>query len=86
VVFAFYCGQVAEYDTGSSDWARVDGGLTEATIEANDKAYKLYRFASLVPAGDVVFLAAEGLTIVPSGEPCYGCPGSPTALWAYRPG
>ena len=42
-------------------------------------------FATLVPAGEVLFLSAEGLTVTTGGEPCFGCAGSPTSFWSYRP-
>jgi N-acetylneuraminic acid mutarotase len=85
VVFAWYCGQVATWDSITGQWQSVGGGLTEPTVEANGKQYKLYRFANLVPAGDVVVLAAEGITVSNKGVPCYGCPGAPQSLWVYRP-
>lgn len=85
VLFAFYCGQVATFDTITGSWNRVTGGLTAATVEANGQTYQLFRFATLAPAGDVVALAAEGITVEPSGGPCYGCPGAPRSFWVYRP-
>ncbi len=84
-VFAFGCGQAATWSPGENAWHEVHGGLTDATIAANGGTYKLWRFATLVPAGEVLFLSAEGLTVDQKGEPCYGCPGSPTSLWVYRP-
>ncbi len=84
-VFAFGCGEAATWKVGEDAWRAVDGGITDATIEANGTAYKLWRFATLVPAGDVLFLSAEGITVNRKGVPCYGCQGSPTSLWAYRP-
>lgn len=83
-VFAFYCGNVAVYDPAEGRWMRVGGGLTDVTIEANGQAYQLYRFATLAQAGDVVALAATGIT-VESGVPCYGCSGAPTSFWIYKP-
>ncbi len=83
-VFAFGCGHVATLDAGSDAWHKVQGGIGNETIEANAGTYELWRFATLVPAGDVLFLPAEGIT-VKNGTPCYGCSGSPTSLWAYRP-
>jgi len=59
--------------------------MTGATIQANSATYKLWRFASVGPAGDVIVFAAEGITVTKSGEPCYGCSGSPTSFWLYRP-
>jgi hypothetical protein len=84
-VFAFGCGEVATWTPGDEAWQAIHGGMTDATIEANAGRYQLWRFATLVPAGDVLFLAAEGLTVDKDGVPCYGCAGSPTSLWAYRP-
>ena len=83
-VFAFGCGHVATLDEGSDAWHQVHGGIGGETIQANAGTYELWRFATLVPAGDVLFLSAEGIT-VQNGAPCYGCSGSPTSLWAYRP-
>jgi N-acetylneuraminic acid mutarotase len=83
-VFAFGCGEAATLSPGDRTWTPIHGGLTDATIEANGRPYQLWRFATLVPAGDVLFLHAEGLTVEQNGEPCYGCAGSPTSLWAYR--
>jgi N-acetylneuraminic acid mutarotase len=84
-VFAFGCGEAATWGAGDDAWREVRGGMTEETIEANGQTYKLWRFATLVPAGDVLFLSAEGLTVNKNGVPCYGCAGSPMSLWAYRP-
>jgi hypothetical protein len=85
VVFAWFCGQVATWDSITGQWQSVRGGITEPTVEANGRQYKLYRFAILVPAGDVIVLAAEGITVSNKGVPCYGCPGAPRSLWVYRP-
>lgn len=85
VIFAWFCGDAATYDTIARDWRHVSGGLETPTIEANGQPYTLFRFASLVAAEDVVALAGEGITVTDGGEPCYGCPGSPTAFWIYRP-
>ncbi|MGH2594529.1 MAG: Kelch repeat-containing protein [Actinomycetota bacterium] len=85
MIFAWFCGEVATYDTTTQDWRDVTGGMTTSTIEANGQSYILYRFASLAAAGDVVALAGEGITVTDAGEPCYGCPGSPSAFWIYRP-
>jgi hypothetical protein len=63
----------------------VNGGVTEPTVTANDKQYRLFRFAQLAPAGDVLAMAAEGITVGNKGMPCYGCPGAPTSFWVYRP-
>lgn len=84
-VFAFGCGEAATLRPGEQTWTPISGGLTDATVEANGSSYQLWRFATLVPAGDVLFIDAEGLTVDQKGVPCYGCEGSPTSLWAYRP-
>jgi hypothetical protein len=79
--FAFFCGQAALHDGG--EWREIRGGPLEEKIEGLD----LWRFATLVPAGDVVFMPLEGITVglTSEGEACYGCPGSPTSFWVYRP-
>jgi N-acetylneuraminic acid mutarotase len=84
-VFAFGCGEAATLSLGDDAWREVHGGLTDATIHANAGEYKLWRFASLVPAGEVLFLSAEGITVNQQGTPCYGCQAAPHSLWAYRP-
>jgi hypothetical protein len=83
-IFAFYCGTGAVLDE-AGEWREIRDGMLDATIEAHGSAYQLWRFASLVPAGDVLFLLAEGITVDEDGVPCYGCAGSPHSLWAYRP-
>lgn len=85
LVFAYYCGQVALYDVAIGVWQEVHGGPVEETIEIYDRPYKLWRFASLASADDVVFLGLEVLTVTRRGIPCYGCPGFPVSFWAYRP-
>ena len=85
VLFAWFCGEVATYDTITGYWRDVTGGMTSSMVAANGQSYILYRFASLAAAGDVVALAGEGITVNDGGEPCYGCAGSPTAFWVYRP-
>jgi len=84
-VFAWYCGQAAIWDSVTGMWNQVHGGPTEPTVQANGRSFKLFRFADLVPAGNVLVLAAEGITVGKGGEPCYGCPGAPHSYWAYRP-
>ncbi|MGH2659408.1 MAG: hypothetical protein ACRDHS_07025 [Actinomycetota bacterium] len=86
VVFAFFCGRAALYDTATGTWLEIHGGLLDEDIwsDAYERQLKLWRFADLVPAGDVAFLVGEGITINDKGVACYGCPGSPTSLWAYR--
>jgi hypothetical protein len=85
VVFAWFCGQAATFDVDARRWERVRGGVLEPTIEANEQEYPLFRFASLTAAGDVVAMAAEGITVDEEGVPCYGCPGAPISYWVYRP-
>lgn len=87
LVFAFYCGRVALYDTRGGRWEEIDGGIVAEEIwsDAYERFLKVWRFADLVPAGPVAFLAAEGITLDAKGVACYGCPGSPMSLWAYRP-
>lgn len=86
-VFAFFCGRAALYETGTATWVEIHGGMLDEEIwsDAYDRRLKLWRFAGLVAAGDVAFLAAQGITLDDKGVACYGCPGSPTSLWAYRP-
>jgi hypothetical protein len=83
-VFAWFCGDAALFDAVDG-WRRIHGGMLEPTIGNGGASYRLWRFAQLIPAGDVVFFEAEGITITKSGTPCYGCPGSPTSFWVYRP-
>ncbi len=85
-VFAFGCGEAASLSPGDRTWVPIDNGMTDATVDGYDRPLQLWRFATLVPAGDVLFLDAQGLTVSASHIPCYGCPGSPTSFWAYRPG
>ncbi|HYZ11752.1 MAG TPA: hypothetical protein VE962_07635 [Actinomycetota bacterium] len=86
-VFAFFCGQAATFDAGSSEWTAVSGGPLDDEVrsDAYDARIPLWRFALMAPAGDVVFMAMEGITLSDKGEACYGCPGSPQSFWAYRP-
>ncbi len=87
LVFAFFCGQAALYDVHAHAWQEIHGGPLDAEIwsDAYQRSIKLWRFADLVPAGQAVFAAAEGITLTHSGEACYGCPGSPFSFWAYVP-
>jgi hypothetical protein len=84
-VLGWYCGQAATYDPGTGDWTRLRGGPLDATVDANGHPYQLWRFATLIPAEDVLFLQAEGIT-VRGTTPCYGCEGAPHSMWAFRPG
>lgn len=87
LVFAFFCGRAALFDTDSGEWKEIHGGPLDEEVrsEARSPAFKLWRFAQLASTGDIVFLLAEGITLQNTGEVCYGCPGSPVSLWAYRP-
>jgi hypothetical protein len=84
-VFAFYCGDATVYDEADGTWQRVHGGMLDATVDSHGNPIQLWRFAGLTPADDVVFLEAEGITVSNNGTPCYGCSGSPTSFWVYRP-
>jgi hypothetical protein len=85
LVFAFYCGEAAMYDDADGSWTLVHGGMLDATVESHGTPIKLWRFAELTPAEDVVFIQAEGITVSDKGMPCYGCSGSPLSFWVYRP-
>jgi hypothetical protein len=85
-VFAFGCGEAAAWIPGDRTWTPIHGGLTESTVDVHDRPFQLWRFATLVSAGNVLFLDAEGLTVSEDGTPCYGCSGSPRSLWAFCPG
>jgi hypothetical protein len=87
LVFGFFCGHAALYDTGSGTWEEIHGGPLDEEVEseAYGRAIKLWRFAELASTGDTVFFLAEGITLEKTGEACYGCPGSPVSFWAYRP-
>ena len=83
--FAFFCGRAALYDPSTEAWERIRGGPLDDEIEGQG-GLRLWRFASLVPAGDGLFLSMEGITVTGTDDtPCYGCPGSPRSFWAYRP-
>jgi hypothetical protein len=86
-VFAFFCAQSALYEPATSDWSEIAGGPLDEEVysEAYERGVKVWRFASLVPAGDVVFLMMEGVTLTNNDLACYGCPGSPQSFWVYRP-
>jgi hypothetical protein len=87
LVFAFFCGRIALYDAERGKWSEIHGGLIDEEIwsDAYDRYLKVWRFADLVSAGDVVFLSAEGLTLNGKGVACYGCSGAEESFWAYRP-
>jgi hypothetical protein len=87
LVFAFFCGRAALYDTGSGTWEEVSGGLLDEEVEseAYGRAIKLWRFAQLASTGETMYLLAEGITLEKTGEACYGCPGAPVSFWAFRP-
>jgi hypothetical protein len=86
--FGFFCGQAALFDPATSEWSEVTGGPLGDQVysEAYERRLDLWRFASLVPADDVLFLMMEGITLDKDGLACYGCPGSPHSFWVYRPG
>ncbi|HEX9123718.1 MAG TPA: hypothetical protein VF984_10255, partial [Actinomycetota bacterium] len=84
-VFAWDCGYAATLPPGATEWDPVNGGVTEPTVTANDQPYRLFRFAQLVPAGDVLAMAAEGITVGDRGTSCYGCRGAPMSFWVFRP-
>ena len=85
-VFAFFCGHVALYDPELGSWSEIHGGLVDDEIwsKAYERYLKVWRFAELVPAGDVVYLLAQGLTLNANGVACYGCPESADSFWSYR--
>jgi hypothetical protein len=85
LVFAWFCGEAALY--GGRSWRRVHGGPLEETIysDAYHRALRLWRSATLVPSGSVVAMAMQGITLDHKGVACYGCAGSPTSYWVYRP-
>jgi hypothetical protein len=84
-VFAFYCGDAALYDDTDGTWQPIHGGMLDVTVDSHGSPTKLWRFAELTPADDVVFIEAEGITVSNNGTACYGCSGSPTSFWVYRP-
>ncbi len=83
--FAWNCGEAAIFD--GQTWTEARGGPLEEKVfsQAYERDIKLWRFADLVPASDVLVLPLTGITLAPSGEACYGCPGSPESVWIYRP-
>jgi hypothetical protein len=84
-VFGFYCGHAVLYDPATSKWGEIRGGPLEDELESGNASYKLWRFAELASSGDTLYVLAEGITLGDNGEVCYGCPGSPSSFWAYRP-
>jgi hypothetical protein len=86
LAFAFFCGRVALYDPERGSWSEIHGGLVDAEIwsKAYERYLKVWRFAELVPAGDVVYLLAQGLTLNANGVACYGCPEAAESFWSYR--
>ena len=84
-VFAFFCGTAALYDPATSSWERVRGGPLDAEIEGDPNGLLEWRFASLESADVALFMLMEGVTVNDRGVPCYGCPGSRLAFWAFRP-
>ncbi len=87
LLLAWFCGAAALYDSTTDAWRRIDGGPLEDTVHS--KAYgrdlPVWRFADLVPAGPVVVMPMEGITLSRRGVACYGCEGSPRSYWVYRP-
>ena len=83
--FAFFCGRGALYEPSSAAWERIRGGpLDDQLPGAGD--VRLWRFASLVPAEDGLFLSLVGITLAGKDDtPCFYCPGFPRSFWAYRP-
>jgi len=83
--FAFFCGRAALYEPSSGAWERIRGGPLDDQLPGQGDL-RLWRFASLVAAGDGLFLSMEGITVAGKDEtPCFGCPGFPRSFWAYRP-
>jgi len=86
-LFAWFCGKAALYDEEIAGWQQIYGGPLDETIYS--KAYKnkvhVWRFADLVAAGRVVVMPMQGITLNHRGVACYGCEGSPTSFWVYRP-
>jgi hypothetical protein len=87
LVFASFCGRDALYDPSTQTWQEIHGGHLKERVwsDAYQHSIKLWRFAELVSAGDVVFVAAEGITLTRKGAACYGCPDAPRSFWANRP-
>jgi hypothetical protein len=86
-VFGFFCGQAALFQPETSEWTEITGGPLDEELysEAYERRIKLWRFATLVPTDDVLFLMMEGITLNQNDIACYGCPGSPHSFWAYMP-
>jgi hypothetical protein len=84
-VFAFFCGQAALYHPARQSWTEIDDGPLSETTDAHGRDYPLWQLAHMAASNDTVYMALEGITIEDSGEPCYGCPDSPTSFWTYRP-
>jgi hypothetical protein len=87
LLFAWFCGKAALFDEGTSAWQRINGGPLDDTLysKAYNSDVQLWRFADPVNAGPVVVMPMEGITLNDKGVACYGCDGSPTSLWVYRP-
>jgi hypothetical protein len=87
LAFAFFCGRIALFDPEHRAWTEIHGGLVDSEIwsKAYERYLKVWRFADLVPAGNQVFLVAEGLTLNGNGVACYGCSGADESFWSYRP-
>jgi hypothetical protein len=79
LVFGFFCGHAAPYETASGTWEEIHGGPLDEEVEseAYGRGIKLWRFAQLAYTDDTVVMLAEGITLEKTAEACYGCPGSP---------
>lgn len=86
-LFAWFCGTAALYDREIGGWERVEGGPLDETLysEAYKRDIEVWRFADLVPAGSVLVMPMQGLTLNRRGIACYGCEDSPVSYWVYRP-
>jgi hypothetical protein len=87
LLLAWFCGDAALYDEAIAGWQRIDGGPLDETIYSNayEREVQVWRFANLVTAGPVVVMPMQGITLGGRGVACYGCEGSPTSFWVYRP-
>lgn len=86
-LFAWFCGDAALYDGEVGGWEGVEGGPLDETLysDAYKRDVEVWRFADLVPAGPMLVMPMQGLTLNRRGIACYGCEGSPISYWLYRP-
>lgn len=49
--------------------------MLDETYEVDGNTYQLYRFAKIVPVGDGIVFALEGITTSDTGGVCDGCRG-----------